>query len=246
MRLFSYKMTVDAGFAPNPWWGILTLATCKPQIRRTKRPSDWIAGFTSLRLCGDPVGEERLVFLMQVAEKLPVADYFRDSRFRSKIPRRRPVGDPSLARDRRVLLGDNLYEPLTKVPKSYADYRQVRNPSHGPQDVERDLSGQYVLIATRFVYFGSEAIRLPKRVRPDLPVGQTSAGRQTADPRRVDRFIRYVESKAGLERVVVAMPHASRNDDLMETLRSSKRCSSASTRQSERVPRRVRQPKCPA
>ena len=29
MRLFAYKMTHDTGFAPNPFWGYLTLATCK-------------------------------------------------------------------------------------------------------------------------------------------------------------------------------------------------------------------------
>ena len=34
MRLFAYKMTHDTGFAPNPFWGWMTLATCKSQIRR--------------------------------------------------------------------------------------------------------------------------------------------------------------------------------------------------------------------
>ncbi|MGE3595803.1 MAG: hypothetical protein AB7N70_09645 [Dehalococcoidia bacterium] len=42
----SYKMTHDTGFAPNPFWGCLTLATCKPGIRQTRGPGDWIAGFT--------------------------------------------------------------------------------------------------------------------------------------------------------------------------------------------------------
>jgi Nucleotide modification associated domain 2 len=61
MRLFSYKMTNDSGFAPNPFWGRLTLATCKPEIRKAKRVGDWIAGFTSRELCRDPIGSERLV-----------------------------------------------------------------------------------------------------------------------------------------------------------------------------------------
>ena len=47
IRLFSYKLTNDGGFAPNPFWGALTLATCKPQIRLSKRIGDWIAGFSS-------------------------------------------------------------------------------------------------------------------------------------------------------------------------------------------------------
>ena len=49
-RLFSFKITRDTGFAPNPFWGRLTLATCKPRIRASKRPSNWIAGFTSRSL----------------------------------------------------------------------------------------------------------------------------------------------------------------------------------------------------
>nr|WP_269667332.1 hypothetical protein [Polaromonas naphthalenivorans] len=32
-------MTHDSGFAPNPFHGTLTLATCKPGIRRTIDPA---------------------------------------------------------------------------------------------------------------------------------------------------------------------------------------------------------------
>lgn len=52
-------MTDDTGFAPNPFFGILTLATCKPGIRLTKKVGDYIAGFTSERLCKDLPGNER-------------------------------------------------------------------------------------------------------------------------------------------------------------------------------------------
>ena len=31
-------MTHDTGFAPNPFFDVLTLATCKPGIRRVSRP----------------------------------------------------------------------------------------------------------------------------------------------------------------------------------------------------------------
>ncbi len=73
MRLFSYKLTHDSGFAPNPFGHTLTLATCKPQIRLRKSVDDWIAGFTSRTLAGHDVGSERLIYLMRVAEKLLVS-----------------------------------------------------------------------------------------------------------------------------------------------------------------------------
>ena len=43
MRLFSYKMTSDTGFAPNPFGRRLTLATCKPMIRQSTHEGDWVA-----------------------------------------------------------------------------------------------------------------------------------------------------------------------------------------------------------
>ena len=66
IRLFSYKMTHDTGFAPNPFGGFMTLATCKPKIRECKKIGDWIAGFTSGQLNDEFVGKEKLVYLMQI------------------------------------------------------------------------------------------------------------------------------------------------------------------------------------
>ena len=34
MRLFSYVVARDYGFAPNPFYEMCTLATCKPRIRK--------------------------------------------------------------------------------------------------------------------------------------------------------------------------------------------------------------------
>ena len=44
MKLYSYVMIYDTGFAPNPFWGYCTLATCKPGIRRPAEQGDWIIG----------------------------------------------------------------------------------------------------------------------------------------------------------------------------------------------------------
>ena len=60
MRLFSYKLTNDSGFAPNPFFGTLSLACCKPEIRENRTIGDYIAGFTSNTLDGSEVGKENL------------------------------------------------------------------------------------------------------------------------------------------------------------------------------------------
>lgn len=206
-RLFSYKLQHDTGFAPNPFWGYLTLATCKPKIRESKKVGDWIAGFTSKSLCGDPVGEERVVYAMQVAEKLTIADYFRDDRFASKIPK--PAASIEIVR-----AGDNIYRPLVNNPRGPMDFEQLINPHHwdgddgcgGNTSREHDVNGWYVLVATRFAYFGCNALHIPPELRPEVPRGQSAQGSRTHDDRRAQAFLHYVFEAAQGQRVV-GPPH---------------------------------------
>ncbi len=180
MRLFSYKLSSDTGFAPNPFHGCCTLATCKPQIRRCKGPGDWIAGFTSGQLNGDPVGAERLVYLMHVCEKLPLETYFGDPRFQAKIPNLEIPGAIAKA-------GDNIYRP---VP---GGFEQLPNRFHTPEkDHAKDTGGLYALVAERFHYFGGCPLQIPAGLRPDLPEGQAGHGRETREKDRIAAFLTFV------------------------------------------------------
>jgi len=190
MALISYKMTNDSGFAPNPFHGYLTLATCKPGIRRSsnRQVGDWIAGFTSMSLCGDPVGGERLVYLMRVDEILTLGAYFADPRFKAKVPVRGSANPIERA-------GDNIYRPLVDSPRDAGDYEQVPNDNHPPHSKAHDVSGRNVLVAHagNYFYFGRNALDAPADVRPEIPVGQSGYGKGTIDPRRVTSFIAYVK-----------------------------------------------------
>ena len=96
MKVFSYIVAYDTGFAPNPFHGCCTLACCKPKIRATASPGDLIIGLTRR--------SERIVYAMLVSEVIGFADYWADGRFAAKRARwlsRRAV-------DR---CGDNIYEP---------------------------------------------------------------------------------------------------------------------------------------
>jgi hypothetical protein len=154
--LYSYKMTNDSGFAPNPFHGFLTLATCKPAIRRNKKLKigDYIAGFTSKNLrtskglCGDEVGQEKLIFLMKVTEKLTIEQYYNDSRFQCKIP--------SESSDFIARTGDNIYKPVDTLE----GFIQLPNFNHKEEHFSHDLSGKHVLISEEFYYFGSGAINV--------------------------------------------------------------------------------------
>jgi hypothetical protein len=182
MRLFSYKQTHDTGFAPNPFHGVCTLATCKARIRLKKQVGDWVAGFTSARLNGDPVGSERLIYLMQVSEKLGLDEYYRAPVFAAKIPRLHAARCVDRA-------GDNIYY------LEAGQMKQVENPSHDLSNVEDDTSGEFVLVGRRFYYFGSQPLVVPRHLRPDVPPGVAKNGVETKDQARAQAFIDWVDGK---------------------------------------------------
>ncbi|MDG9670594.1 hypothetical protein ONV78_22845 [Hahella sp. CR1] len=197
MRLYSYKMTHDSGFAPNPFGKTLTLATCKSHVRRNSNVGEgtWIAGFSSVGLNGDAVGSERLVFLMEVGRKLLFEDYYQDPQFKDKIPDL-SVKSP-IAR-----AGDNIYEPILDPPTDFTHFRQIKNLNHWNVQLDKpemgcqqdDIFGKYVLIAKTFYYFGREPVVIPVEVRPSVPDGVARYGRKT-EGRRADDFIAYIQRK---------------------------------------------------
>ena len=216
MNLWSYKITYDTGFAPNPFGGLLTLATCRPDLRRSRCIGDWIAGFTSGKLNGDAVGSERLIFLMRVKEKIAIADYHRDPRFAKKIP----VPKAQRQVDR---CGDNIYRPLCDNAVLPRHFEQLCNENHydgakGCNSPEfpgldgfrtKDVKGKNVLIASQFVYFGRDAIEIPASIRPNVPRYKEVC---MTDEKSAQSFIGYVLQKAGSKRVVNA-PHSWPADD---------------------------------
>src|SRR3954453_14563373 len=82
MALFSYVVRWDHGFAPNPFYGICSLATCKPGLRKKATLGDWVLGTGPSKrgLAG------RAVFLMQFDESITFDAYWRDPRFLAKRP----------------------------------------------------------------------------------------------------------------------------------------------------------------
>ena len=149
VRLFVYVVVHDTGFAPNPFFGYCTLATCKPGIRGSAEEGDWVAGVGSVQR-----GQEgKLVYAMRVTEAMDFDEYWVDPRFALKRPSR--DGD---AQQR---CGDNIYhwDPETGV--------WIQEPGyHCNDDVRRDTSAPRVLIGEEFAYFGANAVDIPSRFRP--------------------------------------------------------------------------------
>lgn len=154
--LFSYIVTQDNGFAPNPFGGMCTLACSVPNIRRNANLGDWVIGTTPSPDKG------RLVFAMRVDRGLTFDMYWDFPEYECKKP----------GKDNGC--GDNIY-------KMGKDGRlvQVKNLFHGKENVKSDTSINRVLISKTFYYFGKEAVEIPKTFSSVI---HTRQGHKTLKP----------------------------------------------------------------
>ena len=72
LKMWSYRIVHDKQFAPNPFKGVLTLATCKPLIRRSKESESgvWLAGFAAYSVkdgLRPKKGRELLIYLAKIS-----------------------------------------------------------------------------------------------------------------------------------------------------------------------------------
>jgi len=153
MDIFSYVVTHDAGFAPNPFGGLLTLATCKPRIRLHACKGDLIVGTGST----STVGNDKLVYAARVSEVDSLEDYGSQQEYAIKRP--------SARGQRWRKHGDNIYVKVN------GEWTQRRNLHHSKREMIRDLSGKHVLVCRQFWYFGGNAIEIPERFQKLIKSG---------------------------------------------------------------------------
>lgn len=155
MRLYSYVVARDFGFAPNPFFGVCTLATCKPKIRKAARIGDWVVG-TGSKTKGR---EGSIVFAMCVTETLTFDQYWKDPRFRNKRP--------NLRGSKKQAFGDNIYHRNRATGPWHQEDSHHSFPHGEPNrlNIENDTQADRVLIGSDYVYWGGSGPRVPKRFR---------------------------------------------------------------------------------
>ncbi len=156
-NLFSYNMTSDSGFAPNPFGGICTLACDKPIIRKTANLGDWIIGTSK-----SSTSKARLVYAMRVDRGLTFEMYWDFPEYECKKPGKNNG------------CGDNIYK---KGPDGHLV--QVKNLFRGKEHVKTDTSVNRVLISKTFYYFGKETVEIPEKFSA---VVHTTQGHKTIKP----------------------------------------------------------------
>ncbi len=153
MRIHTYVVQHDKGFAPNPFWGICTLACCKPRIRKRVDLGDVIIGFGS---ASKEVGlEGRVVYWMRVDDIITFDKYWKDPPYAVK----RPVAGSSLM----VWYGDNIYhreEEGDGWVQAFSFHSD--GVGLGSGNLERDTSTtDRVLISREYAYWGGAGPAFP-------------------------------------------------------------------------------------
>jgi hypothetical protein len=129
-HIYVYKMTADNGGAPCVYRRMLSLAICKPEVRRTARVGDLVFGFG-----GRPLGG-RLIYAAHVTDKPRLKVYYQDPRFR---------GRP-----------DRIYRDVRGRPRRFANAQFHALSDESAKDVGPHFEKAHVLLSKDFRYFGAD------------------------------------------------------------------------------------------
>ena len=155
MKLYSYIVAHDYGFAPNPFQGVCTLATCKPGIRNGAAIGDYVVGTGSS-------GHKKtgyLIYFMRVEKIVTFDQYWADSEFECKRP--------FLRGSKLRAFGDNIYHrnPANGLWIQESSFHSQPDGSPHPGNINHDTQSERVLIGKDFAYWGSAAVRIPPQFR---------------------------------------------------------------------------------
>ena len=159
-RIYFYKLTEDNGGAPCVTSDLLSLAICKPLIRKTAKEGDLIFGFGANSLEPDSrlAPHNRLIYVARVTKKLPDGKYYKDPQFAQR-------------------------EDCIYSPEGDGYVWKAGSLHHGPEHLDRDLgkpcgySRANVLLSNDFRYFGKAGTDQFKRKFRDVCQAVEQLGR---------------------------------------------------------------------
>jgi hypothetical protein len=191
-----YVVDRDFGFAPNPFHGFCTLATCMARIRAKAQGDDWIVGMGGRRL----KATGRCVYAMRVTDTREFGQYWAEKEYFDK----RPVRNGS----RVMMVGDNIYRRETPNGEWIQLDSHHSNPDGTPNqlNIGKDTKADRVLISRDFYYFGRSAPHVPPEILKALGFKNKIGYRKFNSAGR-DSFLSWLLQEHARDRnVVVADP----------------------------------------
>jgi hypothetical protein len=163
VRVHTYVIATDAGSAPNYDRPFVTLAVCKPRVRRKAEIGELVLAFAGKQV--NPTEPHTVVWAGLVTEKMGFAEYWADRRFAGKKPDKSEHPD-------------NFYRPVN------GGLLWVQNDVHGPEAMDHDTSGKFVLGFSPSWRFGGYGPLMPSEF-----------GLRMVNGRRGERFSELSESE---------------------------------------------------
>lgn len=191
-----YVVDRDFGFAPNPFHGFCSLATCKPGIRSTAQVNDWVVGVGGGRL----KAKGKCVFAMKVTQKTNFNDYWHNPDYADK----RPVRNGS----KKLLLGDNIYHYEADENKwlQAHSHHSLADGSTNDANLKRDTTSDKVLLSRHFYYFGSAAPVIPQEILDEIGF-KNKVGHRKFELATAQKLIDWLEQEYGDQKnLLVADP----------------------------------------
>ena len=135
-RILRYILQHDTGMAPCIDNGMVSLATCKPRIRASAKPGEWVVGFRP-----SPAPRGLVVWAGQVAASIEVGEYERLHSCQQRMGR-----------------ADAIYRRLIG-----GGFERLRPDYHpGPDEFRKDTTAPVLLFDPEATwYFGREPHMLP-------------------------------------------------------------------------------------
>jgi hypothetical protein len=140
VRVHTYVIAVDAGSAPNYDRPLVTLAVCKPRIRRKAEIGELVLAFAGKEV--NPTEPHTVVWAGVISEKMTFAEYWNDRRFAGKKPNRSQHPD-------------NFYRPVD------GGLQWVQNDVHDADATTHDTGGKFVLGLAQSWRFGAHGPLMP-------------------------------------------------------------------------------------
>lgn len=153
-KTHSYVVEHDYGFAPNPFWGICTLANCKPAIRQYAQIGDRVIGTGS---AGAGLNG-RLIYWMIIDKIIDFDEYWSDLEYSIK--------KPTLTGSKIQHFGDNIYHKdaqgiFLQSDSFHSEPGGVLSENNLYIDTGRT---ERVLIGNQFSYLGKSAVAFPEEL----------------------------------------------------------------------------------
>jgi len=186
-------MVRDFGFAPNPFEGFCTLATCKPDIREAADEGDLVVA------CGSAKNGfyGKVICAFRVGGKRTFQEYWDDPRFE----RKRAL----LGLSKRRAYGDNIYHHDPDGQWIQEDsHHSLLNGGLNQANLAQDTQSDNVLWSDDFIYWGRNAPQIPANFN-GFGLEKVRRGRSRFAPAfvtAVDDWFRSLEPRGRLGRPI--------------------------------------------